>query len=138
MLILLVIQKYEMFFFQYTIQPFSPNNVKPWSVTCPKTVESLHKVKFEVNNDINSKVPLCQGDITKINIDAVANATSETLISEDGIDGAIHEAPGPGSLHECQKLNACETGHCKVTSGYKLPANYVFHTVRPRNKMTLS
>ena len=79
-------------------------------------------------------VSLCQGDVTKINVDAVVNATSETLTSEGGIDGAIHEAAGPGLLHEYQKLNACETGDFKVTSGYKLPANYVFHTVRPRNK----
>ena len=91
-------------------------------------------MKFEVNNDTNSKVCLCQGDITKINADAVVNATSETLISEGNTDGAIDEAAVPELLHECQKLNACETGDCKVTSGYKLPANYVFHTVRPRNK----
>ena len=62
------------------------------------------------------------------------NATSETLISERRIDRAIHEAAGPELLHECQKLNACETGDCKVTSGYKLHANYMFDTVRPRNK----
>ena len=37
-------------------------------------------------------------------------------------------------LHECQKLNASETGDCKVTSGYKLLSNYVFDTVRSRNK----
>ena len=32
-----------------TIQPLSLNNIKPWS-------ESLQKMKFDVNNDINSKV----------------------------------------------------------------------------------
>ena len=83
---------------------------------------------------MNSKVSLCQGDITKINVDAIVNATSETLIHGGGIDGAIHEAAGPGLLHECQKLNACKTGDCKVTSGYKLPANYLFHTVTPKDK----
>ena len=36
--------------------------------------------KFEINNDVNSKVSLCQGDITEINADAIVNATSETLI----------------------------------------------------------
>ena len=97
-------------------------------------MESLQKVKFEVNNDINSKVSLCHGDITKINVDAIVNAANETLISGGGIYEAIHEAAGPELLHECQKLNGCETGDCKVTFGYKLPANYVFHTVRPRDK----
>ena len=40
----------------------------------------------------------------------------------------------PGLLDECQKLSGCETGECEVTLGYKLPAKYVFHTVRLRDK----
>ena len=74
MLMLLVIQKHKMFL--NTIQPFSLYNIKPWSVTCPRTVESLQKMKFQVNNDLNCKVSLCQGDITKVNVDAIVNATS--------------------------------------------------------------
>ena len=38
-------------------------------------------------------------------------------------------------LDECQKLNDFKTGECKVTLGYKLPAKYVFHTVRLRHKI---
>ena len=44
------------------------------------------------------------------------------------------KSKGQELLHECQKLNACETSDCKVTSGHKLPANYVFYIVGPRNK----
>ena len=51
-----------------------------------------------------------------------------------GIYEAIHEAAAPGLLDECQKLKDCETGKCKVNLSYKLPANNVFHTVRPWNK----
>ena len=51
-------------------------------------------MKFEVNKDINSKVSLCQRDITKTNVDTIVNATSETLISWESIDGTIHEATG--------------------------------------------
>ena len=123
-----------MFFsIQYNLSAYTIN-IKPWSLTCRSTLESLQKVKFEVVNDINSKVSLFQGDIMKINIDAIMNGAIETLISEGGICGAIHEAAGPGLLHKCHKLKGFETGDCKVTLGYKLPANYVFHTVRPRNE----
>ena len=116
--------------FLNTIEPLSLNNIKSLSVTCKSTLESLQKVKFGVNDDINSKVSLCHGDISKINVDAIVNAANETLISGGGIYGAIREAVGPELLHECRKLNGCETGDCKVTLGYKLPADYVFHTVR--------
>ena len=60
MLMLLVVQ---ICFFS-TIQPVRLDIIKPWSVTCPGTEESSHKLEFEVNNDINSKVSLCKGDIT--------------------------------------------------------------------------
>ena len=56
-----------------------------------------------VNNDINVKVCLCQGDSTKLNIDVIVNSVNKTLTG--GIDGAIHEAVGPGLEDECQKLN---------------------------------
>ena len=93
---------------------------------------SSQKLKFEVNNDINSKVSLCQGDITKLNVDVIVNSVNKILIGEGNIDGAIYEAAGPGLIGECQKLNGCETGECKVALCYKLPAKYVFHTVRLR------
>ena len=32
-----------------------------------------------------------------------------------------------------QKLNGCETGDCKVTSGYKLPANYVVNNIKQKD-----
>ena len=37
-------------------------------------------------------------------------------------------------VDECQKLNVCETGECKVTLGYRLPAKYMLNTVRLRDK----
>ena len=88
----------------------------------------------KVNNDINSKVSLCQGAITKLNVDVIVNSVKKTLIDGEGIDGAIFEAAEPGLADGYQKLNACETGECKVTLGCKLSAKYMFHTVRPRDE----
>ena len=95
------------------------------SVTCPRTLESLQKLEFELNNDVNVKVFLCQGDVTKLNVDVIVNSVNKTLTVVGAIDRAIQETAGPGLVDECQKLNVCETGESKVTLGCKLPAKCV-------------
>ena len=69
--------KVQNVFFFNTIQPLGLKNIQQWSVTCPSTLESLQIVKFEVINDINYKVSLCQGDITEINVDATVNTVKK-------------------------------------------------------------
>ena len=38
------------------------------------------KLEFEVNNDVNSKISLCQGEITKLKVDGIFNSVNKTLI----------------------------------------------------------
>jgi O-acetyl-ADP-ribose deacetylase (regulator of RNase III) len=82
-----------------------------------------------------TRLRIVQGDITKLAVTAIVNAANSSLLGGGGVDGAIHRAAGPQLLAECQQIRArqggCKTGEAVITTGGRLPAAHVIHTVGP-------
>ena len=84
-----------------------------------------------------AEIVLVQGDITEQEVDAVVNAANSSLMGGGGVDGAIHRKGGPDILAECKRIRAdhhpdgLPTGQAVATTGGKLPARWVIHTVGP-------
>ena len=75
---------------------------------------------------------IVQQDITKMKVDAIVNAANEGLQQGGGVCGAIYYAAGAMELTEaCMKIGGCPTGKAVATSGFKLDAKHIIHTVGP-------
>jgi O-acetyl-ADP-ribose deacetylase len=91
-------------------------------------------MEFEVGK---ATLQLVMGDITDVEADVIVNAANSTLMGGGGVDGAIHQKGGPRILEECRRIRETEwpdglpTGKAVITSGGKLKAKYVIHTVGP-------
>ncbi|CAN5821606.1 O-acetyl-ADP-ribose deacetylase [soil metagenome] len=84
---------------------------------------------------MDERIRLLKGDITQVPVDAVVNAANSSLLGGGGVDGAIHRAGGPAILEACRKIREqqgeCPPGEAVITTGGKLPASFVIHTVGP-------
>ncbi len=89
----------------------------------------------------NNRIYLWQGDITKLEVDAIVNAANSALLGcfapcHGCIDNAIHSAAGLQLRRDCHEIMQKQghdepTGKAKITAAYNLPSKNVIHTVGP-------
>ena len=86
-------------------------------------------------------IALWQGDITRLDADAIVNAANSSLLGcfiphHKCIDNVIHSRAGVQLRLDCSRIMGMQgepepAGCAKITLGYNLPAKYVIHTVGP-------
>jgi O-acetyl-ADP-ribose deacetylase (regulator of RNase III) len=89
----------------------------------------------------DGRLVLWQGDITRLDADAIVNAANSRLLGcfrpgHNCIDNVIHSVAGLQLREECAEIMRAQgheepTGQAKITAGYNLPAKHVLHTVGP-------
>lgn len=86
---------------------------------------------------VGMRIDILQGDITTRSVDAIVNAANSALLGGGGVDGAIHRAAGPDLLEACRELRRTQlpaglpVGSAVATPGFRLPSQWVIHTVGP-------
>ncbi len=95
-------------------------------------------VKLSEIPDVAENIKLWQGDITRLEVDAIVNAANSALLGcfvplHACIDNAIHSAAGLQLRDACNKISNRKepTGRAKITPAFNLPCKFVIHTVGP-------
>jgi O-acetyl-ADP-ribose deacetylase len=73
------------------------------------------------------QIDVLQADVTKLDVDAIANAANTRLLHGGGVAGAISRAGGPAVQRESDAKAPIGLGEAVETSAGDMPARYVIH-----------
>jgi O-acetyl-ADP-ribose deacetylase len=76
---------------------------------------------------LSEKIVLLQGDLTEMDVDAIANAANNDLQLGGGVAGAIRRKGGEEIQRECDAIGSIPVGGAAITTGGKLRARFVIH-----------
>jgi O-acetyl-ADP-ribose deacetylase len=72
-------------------------------------------------------VEVLEGDITRLEVDAIANAANTRLKHGGGVAGAISRAGGPSVQRESDQRGPIALGEAVETTGGDMPCRWVIH-----------
>lgn len=125
-------------------EPFSEEFLKLQDELLQEKVQEEKVVDIDslIPTKKNDKIYIWQGDITKLNSDAIVNAANSQMLGcfiplHNCIDNIIHTKAGVKLRAECNHLMQEQgyeepVGRAKLTKAYNLPSKYVIHTVGPQ------
>ncbi|CAG5117366.1 unnamed protein product [Candidula unifasciata] len=88
---------------------------------------------FPLRIDLNAKIALWKGNITKLKVNAITHTTNEHMNERNPDSDELYRQGGEALYQEVQEdLRVCRTGEAKMSKGHSLPARYVIHSVGPR------
>ena len=74
-----------------------------------------------------AKLEVIDGDVTKLEVDAIANAANTQLAHGGGVAGAISRAGGPEVQRESDEKAPIGLGEAVETTAGDMPAHWVIH-----------
>ena len=74
-----------------------------------------------------TELEVLQADVTKLEVDAIANAANTQLAHGGGVAGAISRAGGPEVQSESDKRAPIGLGEAVETTAGEMPAGWVIH-----------
>ncbi|CAK4675597.1 hypothetical protein LEN26_011562 [Aphanomyces euteiches] len=108
------------------------NSLSPWENGAPGASTEGSNAPFQLNPGLNAKIALWKGAHWTLQVDAIVNPTSESLLDDSGVSGEILEAAGGEIYVEIQAAGSCRTGDAVATRACQLPAKKIIHTVTPK------
>ncbi len=120
---------------------FLKEQAKEKGIVKLEDIKTLKEDNPNSNLSFADKISLWQGDITRLQVDAIVNAGNSKLLGcfvpcHGCIDNIIHFCAGVELREECNEImkkqgHDEETGKAKITDAYNLPSKKVIHTVGP-------
>lgn len=121
--------------------PLSETFLKIQDEYLKKEAEDRGVVHVDALAEVEPGIKLYQGDITRLDADAIVNAANDQMLGcfiplHGCIDNAIHSASGIELRLSCDAIMKAQghpepTGQAKITDAYNLPSRHVIHTVGP-------